>query len=352
MGAWQCRVHGVRDNRVVRDHLEIVCDSFSDGLGLGQGTLTGSLALSDGYDISDVLAPKRRVVWPVLDGRIYGAFLVAAWAPYGPRDTSVSFTAARADSLLWKRLIEQTIEFQDVDQFDIARALVAYALNLPFGGLPWLRVDQSMSGVRRTFVGDTAFKTGTVADALTKLSQMEDGFDIRLDYSFDYRTGLPLATLRFGHPTLGRTAPVVPLEYPGSVLDWTFSVDTADTENYVRAYGSADTSDPAIDEESLLQEWPLLQGAESSQATDREALNAQARARRDAHQGELNGWSLTVANDLLPMFEIGDVMGPLHIKDRLWPLDKRVNVRASGIKVVPARSGTAGSLSLTVVEAP
>lgn len=379
MGAWTWPVTDLRTNTLVHDNLPLRVDGFTDGLGLANGALSGRLPLRDGID--DLLAPKRRVIWPCRNRQPFGAYLVTALSPYGPKSTAVEFTAERIDSILIDREIESTLVFRAVDQLEIVRDLIRYGLGrptiaadtvnqfvfpLPAADVAAIRLDDSQSGVRRDRLDDDAgFQAARhpkVSEMVKLMSELEDvgaraaaGLTGSLDYRLDYdrdSSGF-YATIRLGYPRLGGTD-TVPLEYPGNILDWTFAADTADTETASRVYGAGQGVEkgagaPAYDYTALAEGWPLLMGSESSTASDQGTLDAASRARATRLRGANQGWTVQLRKEALGTYDIGDTT-LMHIRNRRWPLGKRALVRITGHRIEPSRQGKAERIIPTVVE--
>jgi hypothetical protein len=381
---WTYRLTDYRTRTVVRDALPITCD-FEDNLGVGGGSLTGTLALGAGVDADDALLPWRRVIWPIRDGVVLGAFVVTSHAQMDQSASSVKFAAARLDAVLHRREIESTLVFRDVDQSEIVRDLVRYGLGRPTvatapgwyvepldpaADVPWIRLDSGLSGVLRTRQDDDngyqAARHQRVGDIIDALSQVEDtgdraaaglagAFDYRLTYGMD-PDGSLYAQVQAAYPQAGHANPVLPLESPGNVRGWTYAADTADTATQWRTYGSGQgvekmTGAAAVDREALDRYgWPLLMGSDSGTATTQETVDANGRAALAEHRGANTGWVFTTGGETLGHYELGDTAS-YHVQHQRWPLGKRGTVRILGHHVVPAGAGGADQVTLSVAEA-
>lgn len=370
---WSYMVTDFRTGALVRDAAPIRCEYFTDAIGVAQGAMSGSVAASLD-DAADVLGPWRRVIWPCRDGRPYGAFVVTSLAPFGPRSTSVEFAAQRIDSVLTRREIVSTLVFRQVEQLEIFRDLVRFALSrpvvavdpvyaamvtqLPGADVPALRLGSELSGVLRDRLdNDDGYQLARhpkVSDMLTNLTQLEGGFEYRLDYGRDSVTGLPAATVRLGYPQLGSATPVVPLEYPGNIVTWTYAADTSDTATAFTAYGAGQgveklIGETAYDFTGLDQGMPLLMGSVSSTASEQATLDAAGRAGLAAH-GVNEGWTMEFAKGSLGTYELGDQAALNIAPCTRWPTGKRAVVRIVGHRVEPARPGRAEKIIPSVVE--
>jgi hypothetical protein len=225
--------------------------------------------------------------------------------------------------------------------------------------IPWMFFDPAVSGKLRDRLdnqdGYQAARDLTVADALTSLAQVVDGFEYRLDYRRDEITGLPNVLVRLGYPNLGRTYPVIPLEYPGNVITWTQAEDTADTETSVRLFGAGQGVErligaPAVDTGAHAEGWPLLEGSESSSASDPDTLAANAAARLSAHWRVNEGWTFELVEGVLGSYDLGDFV-QRKVSNPRWGV-RRGFMRIVGHKISPSRAGRAGKIVPSVLEVP
>ncbi len=141
---------------------------------------------------------------------------------------------------------------------------------------------------------------------------------------------------------------MLPLQYPGNVVDWSYAADTDSTETYSRSYGKGVTSDAAIDRQALIEQWPVLMGShDASDVTDKAELDRMAALSLQRAQGPREGWAVVLRGDALGTYAIGDTVA-LHVIDRRWPLGKRADLRITGHKIAPARQGRAERITLMV----
>jgi hypothetical protein len=368
--------------RTIVDDLPFDVDWFETGLGIGVGSLQGTLPLDDlPVSADDIVLPWRRVIWPCYKGVPQPPYVFKAEQPFKlSASNAVTFTAVRADAILAARKIWSTLVFVQQDQLDMARDLIAYALRrtlthqaagypqpatteLPAAGsdIPWLLVDTATSGrLRDRLDDDDGYQRArdlTVADALTSLAQLQDGFEIRLDASrvapiSAQDSGLR-ATVKFGYPTIGRAYEVMPLEYPGNVIDAAWGQDGDGAESMSRVFGAGQGAqrtigDPYVDQPMLDAGWPLLMGSETSSASEMPTLNSRAVARSAEHT--LNtGWTFTLPEDQLGRYEVGDVAN-YAVTHRRWPGGRKGFVRIVGHRVAPGKPGRAGTVTPEVVE--
>lgn len=382
MPDWTWPVTDMVTGRTIVDDLPFDVDWFETGLGIGVGSLQGTLPLDDlPVSADDIVLPWRRVIWPCYKGVPQPPYVFKAEQPFKlSASNAVTFTAVRADAILAARKIWSTLVFVQQDQLDMARDLIAYALRrtlthqaagypqpatteLPAAGsdIPWLLVDTATSGrLRDRLDDDDGYQRArdlTVADALTSLAQLQDGFEIRLDASrvapiSAQDSGLR-ATVKFGYPTIGRAYEVMPLEYPGNVIDAAWGQDGDGAESMSRVFGAGQGAqrtigDPYVDQPMLDAGWPLLMGSETSSASEMPTLNSRAVARSAEHT--LNtGWTFTLPEDQLGRYEVGDVAN-YAVTHRRWPGGRKGFVRIVGHRVAPGKPGRAGTVTPEVVE--
>lgn len=350
----------------VHENLPIIVDSFDDGLGVANGVLIGSLPIAnlDQVNANDVLAPWRRIIWPCFNGQPYGAYVMMTKPTFSPTDTVIQFQAVRVDEIWNHRHIWSTLSFTNVDQLKIARALMTYGKGLipldvdntylvnitPLPGaalMPWFRLDNSLSDVLRTRQdnsdGYQAATDHTVGEALTKLSEVIDGFEYRLDYGKDSSTGDYFVTARLGYPQLGRTDPVMPFQYPGNITTWQFGETGLDALTMCRVYTNAQGterswSDNATNGQLHTEGWPLLMGSDTSNSLDLARMNEEAQSMLRSYAGTNSTFSIELDETVLGSYQFGDNVSQI-IEFPYWPTAQQETVRIIGHKIYPSAPG-------------
>jgi hypothetical protein len=234
--------------------------------------------------------------------------------------------------------------------------------------VPWLTVDQhrlidyvpdaTLHDRLDNDDGYLAVARKFVGGEITKLTELVGGFDYRLDTVRDSSTGRLGAQIRFGAPDLGQLSST-PMEYPGNILDWTYAMDATDTTNYYRMVGSAPAgqadaakplSEAAVDGAALLQGWPLLMGSDTSTASELVTLNGHATQGLNDHWRENVGLTVTLPQEAIGTYELGD-WPMVRIKhDRFDQGRKIARVRIVNQRYEPSRQGRAGRLKPSVLE--
>lgn len=324
--SWGAIVTDARSGVVVEPDAVLGDLKMSDDLNEG-GTLSGMLKTADVYGS---LKAMRRVVWPTKDGVPFSPYLITELPRHDVSARYRPIEAVRADvALLKRRRFRHTLNFNQVDQFDIHREIIRYATNVltrytntpqrkgdPFCGLPWFEMDdEPLSGVLRTRLntpdspeeGYPSQKRGVIWDALVNLRNLQNGFEYRLRPYFLPGVG-PRCEMQLGYPTVGTLAsdPQVGFEYPGNMSAPTYGEDGTDfytltdylgeENNGLRPIGSA------IDWPSLQQQgYPQLEGAWSESTVSEQGTLA-SKAMGRLYRTVPSAWGITLDGRRPPSF--------------------------------------------------
>lgn len=285
--------------------LPVVIDSYSRQAN-GAGGFSGTVSLDAAEDPVPVMQPRRTALWVARgDALRWGGIIWPVEPDIEARTMKVS--ASSFVSYYAHRQIRDTLTFDQVDQFDIVRALVDYAHTAQGGNIRVL-VDQGASGVLRDRTYDGSEAKG-VLDALTELAEVENGFEYTEDVYFD-QMQRPQAVIRLGHPRLGTDKGLL-FSYPGDVMTYSWPSDPADSVNSVLAVGAGEGSamlrSVAVDEAELAAGWPLLDGSVSyKDVSDQGTLDAHASEDLAASTGDKMTPTFTVRTGSLGAWSIGD----------------------------------------------
>jgi hypothetical protein len=366
---WRYLVTDLRTGDQICEALPLRTDSIPDSL-ISVPRLTGVVDLNDPIFVSDPGAddgvnaeqatePTRAVIWPLRDERPVGCFLVWARPGYTSGATSMSIQADRIDSLLAARTIRDTLQFSQVDQLDIARDLIRYALGRPLehvlvqppskgpaADVPWLRLDSTVSGVLRDRLDVDGYQGSSrkkIGDLVTELATVEDGFEQRIDCAMDPTTSTPYATWVFGYPTLGvsATETLLGFENPGAVEELTLDEDGYTSATLVDVMGAGEGEatiiGTAVDTTETDAGGPLLELALRETSTTQQ-VTADAKAAKELADrlGVNEGWKLRLRADAQPVFGsyvLGDHI-VVRVSDGRWAL-REVTLRVIGWDVHP-----------------
>lgn len=242
----------------------IPIDVQSFGMTLnGSGTLTGSLDLNEVYAVNApfiaALACRRAVLWALADGYPVWCGVMWDWPDMSRAQGTLPISAQTIDSLWSKRLVTDTLEYQDVELFNAFLDLTTYGLtkNSPYieaGGSPpatrpagYLAMVATQGRCARLILpaGGGSGSTWTAGYTYSDLSQVSSAWSDmcasgNLEYYFE--PGLDMNDelciyLRLGYTALGRPLADsgIVLTYPGNCLDYGFTVTGSQSSNYVWA---------------------------------------------------------------------------------------------------------------------
>ena len=242
----------------------IPLDVQSFGMALnGSGTLTGSLDLNEVYSVNApfiaALACRRAVLWALADGYPVWCGVMWDWPDMSRAQGTLPISAQTIDSLWSKRLITDTIEYQDVELFDAFLDLVNYGLTkqspyIEAGVSPaatrpagYLAMVATQGRCARLILpaGGGSGSTWTAGYTYSDLSQVSSAWSDmcasgNLEYYF--APGLDMngelcIYLRLGYTALGRPLADsgIVLTYPGNCLDYGYTITGSQSSNYVWA---------------------------------------------------------------------------------------------------------------------
>ncbi|OII60857.1 hypothetical protein BJP40_08315 [Streptomyces sp. CC53] len=306
MTAYRIVFTDLRSDQVL-DTLPVTDLSLDDYIGK-VGRLAGTVSVPN-REIAErarrVLVPGRTGLW-VERGRDvwWGGIL---WTLNVASDArgflGAQIQAGGWESYLYRRILYDTQEAQQVDQFDIVRGLVDYAQSAP-GGDIGITYDATPSGILRdrTF---SRYDHHTIGDLLDALAAVEDGFEWRIA-SYRDTTGRRIKQLQLGHPVIRAGAADVVLDHPGPIMSYTWPTDATVKANAWQSRGAsinrnqaADsfplTSPVLVDEADLDAGWPRLDGSSDYTTVEKQAtLDAYARADQAAASAPVTIPEITV----------------------------------------------------------
>lgn len=171
----------LRTDRLM-DVLPLTETKFDDFIGK-PGSLTATVPLPQGALAARAraaLQPGRTAVWLERDGDIWWGGVLWTCTPVSDEQgrLTVQFQAGTFDSYLDHRILSQDLTVTGLDQFDIARTLVAHAQEQP-GGDIGISLGHERSGIVRDY-SHAYSALARIRELLDKLGQLNDGFEWRI----------------------------------------------------------------------------------------------------------------------------------------------------------------------------
>lgn len=250
--------------------------SFSRNLGgVGQpGQLTASLdlgALPNQAAMLAALEPRRSLLWAQQDGYPVWAGIVWDWQHQSAASNQLPIVANEIGTLFQRRQIRDNLNYVGVDEFDVIRNLINYALAKTSGGVAQLRMTTNTFGITTS----EAFPAANLTKVLDAVNQVCTKYS--LEYSFDpgvSSTGAPTITLRIGTATtMGRPYSQTQLQliFPGNATDYMWPRFGSQGYNSVLGIASgsggvawaSNTATHGLDTADLAAGFPLLEDSVS-----------------------------------------------------------------------------------------
>ena len=253
----------------IRDEIPFSSVAFSDECSKASGfdgtvTLeTPTLTALTGQTVPNrvtlsTLQPASTGLWVLRDGvPLWGGILWGFTADLSRGTLRVS--GQDFFSYYSRRRIGQTMSWTSKDQFTIFEDIIDYCQAVGGGDIGTVVSYTALSGVERdrTYLAN---EQHNVAEALTQLAQVDNGFDFSVDYTGSQASGLG-HTLTLSYPRRGRNTGVI-FDTAKNVQLLNWKQDGLRIANSLTAVGSGDadnqllapTSDPG-----LLVSYPLLE---------------------------------------------------------------------------------------------
>lgn len=335
----------LRTNKVLAE-LPLRTPHFELGLPRA-GSFSATLPLGDSRiaarDPISATVPARTAVYVDRDGVLLWGGII--WTRrYRTSSKTLELAGAEFRSYFDHRQIIATTGFAATDQLTIARSLVS-AAQAYTGGDIGITLGAEASGVLRdrTYNG---YELKNVGEALTQLSEVENGFDFTVEVA--YVNDTPTKTLRLGYPRRGRRAPESGwlFDYPGNITDYEWPEDGTGMATTRRATGAGDQQGmliaAAADSSLIDAGYPLLEASRAyGDVIIQTTLQAHANADLAATKQVLTIPTVTVRADLDPMigtYIVGDDCR-LRITDERFPAGIDGFHRIVNIAVDPQDNG-------------
>lgn len=250
--------------------------SFSRNLGgVGQpGQLMGTLdlgALPNQSNLLAALEPRRTLLWALQDDYPVWAGPLWDWTHQSAATNQLPIIADEIGSLFSRRQIRDNLAYTSIDEFDIIRNLINYALGKASGGVAQMMMTTAESGV---LVSET-FAATSLTKVLDAVNQICTKYN--LEYAFDpglSSTGAPVITLRIGTAaTMGRpyAQTNIQLVYPQNASDYAWPRLGSQGTNSMLAIASgsgglawaSNAATHGLDTADLAAGYPLLEDSVS-----------------------------------------------------------------------------------------
>ncbi|MCG6499184.1 hypothetical protein [Kitasatospora sp. A2-31] len=304
------------------------------------------------------LVPGRTGLWVERAGAIWwgGVLWTTSLASDEHGELSLALQAATWDSYLSHRILFDSHQAEQVDQFDIVRNLIEYSAAQP-GGDIGIEFGSELSGVRRDRFY-SRYDQPYIRDLIEQLSRVERGFEWRIASTRDPDTGRRIKRLQLGHPVIRAGANEVVLSRPGPILSYTWPVDATTKANVWQSRGASVNRNQTADSHPLLSPlvtssadvaagWPRLDGsADYSTVEQQETLDAHARADAAAHLAPQTVPAITVRLDAQISPALLGATARVKITDLWWPEGMTARHRIVGISVTPPERGRPESAQL------
>lgn len=249
--------------KVLADDLPLDVQSFGMQLN-GTGSLTGKLRLNEIYSINApavaALECRRAVLWALQDGYPVWAGVVWDWPDTTRADGVLQINAQSLDSVWSHRLITDTLQYSQVDLFQVFIDLLVYGTSKMSSYIStvspaatraagYLALVASNGPVARLVLPSGAAAVAgvpwTASHVYSDLTQVSSAWSDmcasgQLEYVFQPgldSSGRLAVFLRLAYLKLGRTvdASGYALTYPGNVLDYGYTRTGSQSSNIVWA---------------------------------------------------------------------------------------------------------------------
>lgn len=312
------------------------------------------------FNVDASTTPTRNAIYVDRNGILVWGGVI--WGrTYNSQAQTITITAREFESYFERRRIAQTIDFDQVDQLEIARTLIDNAQLVPSGDIGVITgLETSGVLVDRVYYD---YELKTVYNAIQDLSRQEDGFDFNIQVAYDPITNDPTKTLVLGYPRSGHVdtgvgdllTPV--FVFPaGNIVEYEYPEDGSIAANTIYALGAGSNegklSATAQDLTKLTAGWPLLEDqANYSDIIDDTVLNELAIGQVLALSEPPPIIKIVVPAYVDPVFGtygIGDD-ARLIIQDPRFPQGLDTVYRIVGLNVQPGEDGPERvTLTLTI----
>lgn len=298
------------------------------------------------FNIDESTIPMKNAIYIDRNGVLVWGGII--WGrTYNSSSEQLTINAREFISYFERRRIIETINYDQVDQLQIAADLIATAQALPNGDIGVLlnTEGQTTSGILidRTYY---SYELKQVFGAIQDLSRQLDGFEFHVDVYYDEVTGLPVKAFNTYYPNIsGATVPV--WIFPaGNTVEYEYPEDGSIAANTIYALGAGSNEGKEIavaqDTVKFDEGWALLEDqANYSDVTDQALLNKLADGQVLAVSYPPTTLKLVVPPYVDPEFGTYEVgyLARIMIRDSRFPNGIDELYRIVGLTVEPGEDG-------------
>lgn len=198
--------------------------------------------------------PGKTVCHIYRDQEIWGTYIIWTVRVTSPQrgPVKVDFTGASLESWLYRRLLDQDISYNQVDQINIASSLVNMAQTgwAPYEANANLSIEfqSGTSGILRdrTYRRDEA---ATVGQRLEELANVDNGFEYLIDVYYDGATNTRKRLFKWGYPIVGDQDNFWSFQQPGNILGYELTFDAV--EGATAFWTRGDSIEDDVTEEAI-----------------------------------------------------------------------------------------------------
>lgn len=357
MTEYSYRTVDVKSNLILED-LDLTDVKFQRRLS-GIGTLNASLWLpsgSRGRIIDTSTEPGRTGIYVLRDNQpVWGGII---WKKNWNEATSrYDLTCGSWESYLYHVVQTQTFNFTSVDQFQIARRLLA-----DNGVDAEINLDLPLTSAASGFLRDRsmyAYERKTVGLEFEQLAGLQNGFDYRIE-NYITSAGVLNKRLLLGYPQLGRTytgdGADLTFSYPGNLQPYKHDTDAENSGWTVYGVGSGEAEATvlaqATDASYRDAGWPRLDLV-SPYKTVLVQDTLQSNVNRDLAQLKPSEESLTLQVTATSDLQLGDFAegdrALFTLSSRRWDQPRRFTAQIALIDVTPSSADALETVALGLI---
>lgn len=355
--------------------LQMNVSSILRAINDGGGTMTGVASLRSPIDYKQVLRPRQTAIWVWRDEvPVWGGILWVVTPDPVAETVSIQCQGFMSYLTKVKLLSDQT--FTNVEQLDIARALIDYAMGRPnalvnyaaLSSTPATILDTGgsnlgitysalASGVVRTRTnadGYAGAQEPLIMDLLTNLAGVINGFQWCEDLQWAGGTAMPVPYVQFAYPQFSRNISLK-LRFPGDVVTYLPTIDGTSSVNRYSAIGTTDSTGKTLrairnNYVDITAGAPILMGDSGSNYND-------VSVAQTLDQHAVEDLATVAGNSVaIPVTTTGDIFGKFSVGDSLqtsftsaW--DKtpfETPLQCTQWELVPSTTGQAEVMNLTM----